>query len=82
LAQLNDFNRSQFACRGMLTPDGLPSVMYAALVDNRLTQDQTKAHLGSGKAASRALASLLTDPVGSCQSRIARPGPAAPRAPR
>ena len=63
LAQLNDFNRSQFACRGLLTPDGHPSVMYAALVDGRINQDQTKAHLGVWQGCLKGFGDFVADPV-------------------
>ena len=63
LVQLNDFNRSQFACRGLLTPDGQPSVMYAALLDPRLTQDQTKAHLGVWQGCLKGFGEFIADPV-------------------
>ena len=63
LAQINDFNRSQFACRGLLTPDGHPSVMYAALVDARLNQDQTKAHLGVWQGCLKGFGEFVADPV-------------------
>lgn len=63
LAQLNDFNRSQFACRGLLTPDGQPSVMYAALVDARMNQDQTKAHLGVWQGCLKGFGEFVADPV-------------------
>ena len=64
LAQLNDFNRSQFACRGLQTPDGHPSVMYAALLDNHTTQDQTKAHLGVWQGCLKGFGEFVGDPVG------------------
>lgn len=63
LAQLNDFNRSQFACRGLLTPDGHPSVMYAALVDGRINQNQTKAHLGVWQGCLKGFGDFVADPV-------------------
>ena len=63
LAQINDFNRSQFACRGVLTPDGQPSVMYAALVDARLNQDQTRAHLGVWQGCLKGFGEFVADPV-------------------
>lgn len=63
LAQLNDFNRSQFACRGLLTPDGHPSVMYAALVDGRINQDQTKAHLGVWQGCLKGFGDFVADPM-------------------
>ena len=64
LAQLNDFNRSQFACRGLQTPDGQPSVMYAALVDGHMTQDQTKAHFGVWQGCLKGFGEFVGDPVG------------------
>ena len=64
LAQLNDFNRSQFACRGLQTPDGQPSVMYAALLDSHLTQDQIKTHLGVWQGCMKGFGDFVSDPVG------------------
>ena len=63
LVQINDFNRSQFACRGLLTPDGQPSVMYAALVDPRMNQDQTRAHLGVWQGCLKGFGEFVADPV-------------------
>lgn len=46
LAQINQFNRSQVACRGYLTDDGRTNVMYGLLLTERLTPADMKQHLG------------------------------------
>ncbi|OXE36708.1 MAG: hypothetical protein CGW95_06045 [Phenylobacterium zucineum] len=72
LAQLNDFNRSQFACRGLSTPDNHPSVMYATLLDNRMTQDQVKAHFRVWQGCLKGFGDFVADPVEFCLSRMGR----------
>lgn len=46
LQQINDFNRTQVACRGYLTEDGRSNVMYAAMLTSRLSAAEMKQHLG------------------------------------
>ncbi|MBT9471205.1 MAG: hypothetical protein V4514_15345 [Pseudomonadota bacterium] len=46
LQQINDFNRTQVACRGYLTDDGRSNVMYAAMLTSRLSAAEMKQHLG------------------------------------
>ncbi|HEX5377240.1 MAG TPA: YbjN domain-containing protein [Phenylobacterium sp.] len=63
LAQINDFNRSQLACRGILTPDGRPSVMYSTLVNLRMTADETRQHIGVWQGCLTGFSEFTTDPI-------------------
>lgn len=64
LADINDFNRSQLACRGILSPDGRPSVMYATLVNLRMTADEMKQHIGAWQGCLTSFSEFTRDPVG------------------
>jgi hypothetical protein len=63
LADINDFNRSQLACRGILSPDGRPSVMYATLVNLRMTADEMKQHMGAWQGCLTSFSEFTRDPV-------------------
>ena len=63
LEQINDFNRAQFACRGVLAQDGRPGVMYSTLVNFRMTQDETKQHLGVWQGCMKAFDDFARNPV-------------------
>ncbi len=62
LAQINDFNRAQFACRGLLAADGRPSVMYSTLLNFRMTRDEFKLHLGVWHACIKGFEAFNRDP--------------------
>lgn len=63
LADINDFNRSQLACRGILAPDGRPSVMYATLVNLRMTAEEMKQHIGAWQGCLTSFSEFTRDPV-------------------
>lgn len=63
LAQINDFNRSQLACRGILAPDGRASVMYSTMVNQRMGADETRLHLGVWQGCLVGFSEFLKDPV-------------------
>lgn len=63
LEQINDFNRSQLACRGILAPDGRPSVMYSTLVNLRMPADETRMHLGVWQGCLVGFSDFLKDPA-------------------
>jgi hypothetical protein len=46
MVQINDYNRSQLTCRGVMAPSGEPSVMYAVLLNGRQTRDEMREHIG------------------------------------
>jgi len=62
LAQINDFNRAQLACRGILTPDGRPSVMYPVMLNQRMTSDEMRLHLGVWQGCLTAFGEFARDP--------------------
>lgn len=64
LAQINDFNRAQFACRGFMNPTGQPGVMYPTLVNQRMTADETRQHLGVWLGCLSTFSEFTRDPVG------------------
>jgi hypothetical protein len=63
LAQINDYNRAQFACRGFMNPAGQPGVMYATLVNLRMTADETRQHLGVWQGCLASFSEFTRDPV-------------------
>jgi hypothetical protein len=63
LAQINDFNRAQFACRGFMNPAGQPGVMYATLVNPRMTADETRQHLGVWQGCLASFSDFTRDPI-------------------
>lgn len=63
LAQINDFNRAQFACRGFMNPAGQPGVMYPTLVNARMSADETRQHLGVWQGCLASFSEFTRDPV-------------------
>lgn len=63
LAQINDFNRAQFACRGFMNPAGQPGVMYPTLVNQRMTADETRQHLGVWLGCLSSYSEFTRDPI-------------------
>ena len=64
LAQINDYNRSQLTCRGIMTPSGEPSVMYAALLNGRMTRDEVREHVGVWQGCLTGFGEFIQDPIG------------------
>lgn len=64
LPQINVFNRTQVACRGYLTDDGRPNVMYATLLTARLTAAEMKQHLGVWQSCLATFGRFTRDPQG------------------
>lgn len=62
LAQINDFNRAQLACRGILTPDGRPSVMYSTLLTLRAPAEEMRQHMGVWQGCLNGFAEFARDP--------------------
>lgn len=62
LAQINDFNRAQMSCRGILTPDGRPSVMYSTLLTLRATAEEMRQHMGVWQGCLNGFAEFARDP--------------------
>ena len=62
LAQINVFNRSQVACRGYLTDDGRPNVMYPVLLTARMTAAEMKQHLGVWQGCLATFGRFTRDP--------------------
>lgn len=63
LAQINDYNRAQLACRGMMTPDGKPSVMYAVMLNARIPADEMRQHMGVWQGCLGGFNQFTRDPV-------------------
>ena len=63
LQQINDFNRTQVACRGYLTEDGRSNVMYAAMLTSRLSAAEMKQHLGVWQGCLSTFGRFNRDPV-------------------
>ena len=63
LQQINDFNRTQVACRGYLTEDGRSNVMYAAMLTSRLSAAEMKQHLGIWQGCLSTFGRFNRDPV-------------------
>ena len=63
LEQINDFNRAQFACRGVLAPDGRPGVMYSTLINFRMTEEETKQHFGVWQGCLKSFEAFSRDPA-------------------
>jgi hypothetical protein len=64
MAQINDYNRSQLTCRGIMTPSGEPSVMYAALLNARITRDEVREHVGVWQGCLTGFGEFIQDPIG------------------
>ncbi len=63
LAEINDFNRSQLACRGILTPEGKPSVMYSTLLNGRMTREDMQTHIGVWQGCLASFGEFTRDPI-------------------
>ncbi|HVK42083.1 MAG TPA: hypothetical protein VM471_06365 [Phenylobacterium sp.] len=63
LQQINDFNRTQVACRGYLTDDGRSNVMYAAMLTSRLSAAEMKQHLGVWQGCLSTFGRFNRDPI-------------------
>jgi hypothetical protein len=63
MAQINDYNRSQLTCRGIMTPSGEPSVMYAALLNARMTREEMREHVGVWQGCLTGFGEFIRDPV-------------------
>jgi len=64
MVQINDYNRSQLTCRGIMTPSGEPSVMYAVLLNGRMTRDELREHVGVWQGCLTGFGEFIQDPVG------------------
>lgn len=64
MAQINDYNRSQLTCRGIMTPSGDPSVMYAVLLNGRMTRDEMREHVGVWQGCLTGFGEFIQDPIG------------------
>ena len=63
LAQINDYNRAQLACRGLMSPDGKPSVMYPVLLNARIPPDEMRQHMGVWQGCLTGYNEFTRDPV-------------------
>ena len=63
LVQINDYNRAQLACRGLMTPDGKPSVMYAVMLNARIPADEMRQHMGVWQGCLGGFNQFTRDPV-------------------
>lgn len=64
MAQINDYNRSQLTCRGIMTPTGEPSVMYAILLSGRMNRDDLREHVGVWQGCLSGFGEFIQDPIG------------------
>jgi hypothetical protein len=64
LAHLNAFNRRDIACRGYMTPDGRPNVMYSTILTPRMTAADMNLHLGVWQGCLGAFGQFARDPAG------------------
>ena len=64
MAQINDYNRSQLTCRGIMTPSGEPSVMYAVLLNGRMTREDLREHVGVWQGCLSGFGEFIQDPIG------------------
>lgn len=64
MVQINDYNRSQLTCRGIMTPSGEPSVMYAVLLNGRMTRDELREHVGVWQGCLTGFGEFIQDPIG------------------
>ena len=62
LGNFNQFNRTQFACRGFISANGKPSVMYSTLLTSRVSSDDMKQHLGIWQGCLAAFSEFTRDP--------------------
>ena len=63
LAQINDFNRGQIACRGFLAEDGAPNIAYAALLSQRMSAEELKLHVGAWQGCLATFSDFTRDPT-------------------
>lgn len=70
LAQLNLFNRTQFACRGYLGANGKANVMYSTILSARTSADDMKQHLSVWQGCLSAFGSFTRDPVAYLASTV------------
>lgn len=64
MVQINDYNRSQLTCRGIMTPSGEPSVMYAVLLNGRMTREELREHVGVWQGCLSGFGEFIQDPIG------------------
>lgn len=64
MIQINDYNRSQLTCRGIMTPSGAPSVMYAVVLNGRMTRDELREHVGVWQGCLTGFGEFIQDPIG------------------
>ena len=64
MVQINDYNRSQLTCRGVMAPTGEPSVMYAVLLNSRQTRDEMREHIGVWQGCLGGFGEFIQDPIG------------------
>lgn len=64
MVQINDYNRSQLSCRGVMTPSGEPSVMYAVLLNPRLTREDLREHVAVWQGCLGGFGEFIQDPIG------------------
>ena len=64
MVQINDYNRSQLTCRGVMAPSGEPSVMYAVLLNGRQTRDEMREHIGVWQGCLTGFGEFIQDPIG------------------
>ena len=63
LVQINDFNRAQLACRGVMAPEDRPSVMYSTLVNQRMTQEEAFQAMGVWQGCLLGFGEFTKDPA-------------------
>ena len=63
MVQINDYNRSQLTCRGVMAPSGEPSVMYAVLLNGRQTRDEMREHIGVWQGCLSGFGEFIQDPI-------------------
>ncbi len=62
MIQINDYNRSQLTCRGIMTPSGEPSVMYAVVLNGRMTREELREHVGVWQGCLTGFGEFIQDP--------------------
>jgi hypothetical protein len=63
MVQINDYNRSQLTCRGVMAPSGEPSVTYAVLLNGRQTRDEMREHIGVWQGCLSGFGEFIQDPI-------------------
>jgi hypothetical protein len=64
MVQINDYNRSQLTCRGVMAPSGEPSVLYAVLLNGRQTREELREHIGVWQGCLGGFGEFIQDPIG------------------